>query len=104
MDSIIESLQKTPSYTVTEIGSDGERTFTIDHYRAINSKYDMDKVIHEIATAGPNFKAVTQFLWPFKLSNPNGGFRARKLKNFVEQNGDTGDREDHLPALVKKMI
>lgn len=61
MDSIIESLQKTPSYTVTEIGADGERTFTIDHYRAINSKHEMDKVIHEIATAdvvtcavGPN--------------------------------------------------
>ncbi|CAI6337580.1 unnamed protein product [Periconia digitata] len=61
MDSIIESLQNTPSYTVTEIGNDGERTFTIDHYRAINSKHEMDKVIHEIATAdvvtcavGPN--------------------------------------------------
>jgi mannitol-1-phosphate 5-dehydrogenase len=61
MDSIIEALQKQSSYTVTEIGDDGERTFTIDHYRAINSKHEMDKVIHEIATAdvvtcavGPN--------------------------------------------------
>lgn len=61
MDSIIEQLQKTPSYTVTEIGEDGERKFTIDHYRAINSKHDMDKVIQEIASAdvvtcavGPN--------------------------------------------------
>jgi len=61
MDSIIESLQKTPKYTVTEIGDDGERTFTIDHYRAINSKYNLDQVIQEIATAevvtcavGPN--------------------------------------------------
>jgi len=61
MDSIIESLQKTPSYTVTEIGEDGERTFTIDHYRAINSKYELEKVIDEIASAdvvtcavGPN--------------------------------------------------
>jgi len=61
MDSIINSLQKTPSYTVTEIGPDGERTFTIDHYRALNSKHDMDKVIQEIASAdvvtcavGPN--------------------------------------------------
>jgi mannitol-1-phosphate 5-dehydrogenase len=61
MDSIIDSLQKTPSYTVTEIGPDGERTFTIDHYRALNSKHDMDKVIQEIASAdvvtcavGPN--------------------------------------------------
>lgn len=61
MDGLIESLQKTPSYTVTEIGDDGEREFTIDHYRAINSKHEMDKVVNEIATAdvvtcavGPN--------------------------------------------------
>lgn len=61
MDSIIEQLQKITSYTVTEIGEDGERDFTIDHYRAINSKHEMDKVVHEIATAdvvtcavGPN--------------------------------------------------
>ncbi len=64
----------------------------------------VEDLVHEIATAGPNFKAATQFLWPFKLSNPNGGFRARKLKHFVEQNGDTGDREHFMPALVKKMI
>ncbi|KAK3069539.1 hypothetical protein LTR53_012057, partial [Teratosphaeriaceae sp. CCFEE 6253] len=61
MDNLIETLQKTPKYTVTEIGPDGETTFTIDNYRAINSKHEMDKVIEEIATAdtvtcavGPN--------------------------------------------------
>lgn len=61
LDKIIDDLQKTPSYTVTEIGEDGERTFTIDHYRAINSKHNMDDVIQEIASAdvvtcavGPN--------------------------------------------------
>ncbi|KAL5113853.1 protein disulfide isomerase (PDI) protein [Pleosporales sp. CAS-2024a] len=61
MDSIIDALQKSSSYTVTEIGDDGEREFTIDHYRAINSKHEMEKVIDEIASAdvvtcavGPN--------------------------------------------------
>ncbi|KAF2188684.1 mannitol-1-phosphate dehydrogenase [Zopfia rhizophila CBS 207.26] len=61
MDSIIDALQKNSSYTVTEIGEDGERTFTIDHYRAINSKYELPKVVDEIASAdvvtcavGPN--------------------------------------------------
>lgn len=61
MDKIIDGLQSTPSYTVTEIGEDGERQFTIDHYRAINSKTDLPKVVDEIATAdvvtcavGPN--------------------------------------------------
>lgn len=61
MDSIIDALQKASSYEVTEIGPDGEKTFHIDNYRAINSKHEMEKVIHEIATAdtvtcavGPN--------------------------------------------------
>ncbi|KAF1987519.1 mannitol-1-phosphate/altronate dehydrogenase [Aulographum hederae CBS 113979] len=79
MDSIIEALQKTPSYTVTEIGEDGERTFTIDHYRAINSKYEEAKVIDEIATAdtvtcavGPN---ILKFIAPVIAK----GIEARRL-------------------------
>jgi len=80
MDSIIEALQKTKQYTVTEIGEDGERTFTIDHYRAINSKYEEAKVIEEIATAdtvtcavGPN---ILKFIAPVIAK----GIEARKAK------------------------
>jgi mannitol-1-phosphate 5-dehydrogenase len=79
MDSIIEALQKDTSYTVTEIGDDGERTFTIDHYRAINSKYEEAKVIEEIATAdtvtcavGPN---ILKFIAPVIAK----GIEGRKL-------------------------
>lgn len=61
MDSIIDQLQNTKSYTVTEIGADGEHTSTIDNYRAINSKHNEAQVVDEIATAdivtcavGPN--------------------------------------------------
>ena len=39
----------------------------------------IEDIVHEIATCGPNFKAVTNFLWAFKLSNPNGGFKGKKL-------------------------
>ncbi|GKT95619.1 60S ribosomal protein L7 [Colletotrichum tofieldiae] len=35
----------------------------------------MEDLIHEIYTVGPNFKQASNFLWPFKLSNPTGGFR-----------------------------
>lgn len=69
MDSIIESLQKTPSYTVTEIGAeDDTHSFTIDNYRAINSKHDEAAVVDEIASAdvvtcavGPN---ILKFIAP----------------------------------------
>ncbi|KAM0714306.1 hypothetical protein Q7P37_010093 [Cladosporium fusiforme] len=62
----------------------------------------MEDLIHEIYTVGPNFKQAANFLWPFKLSNPTGGFRTRKFKHFVE-GGDLGNREEHINALVRQM-
>jgi len=62
----------------------------------------MEDLIHEIYTVGANFKQASNFLWPFKLSNPNGGFRTRKFKHYVE-GGDLGNREDKINALVRQM-
>ena len=62
----------------------------------------MEDIIHEIYTVGPNFKQAANFLWPFKLSNPNGGFHQRKLKHFVE-GGDLGNREEHINKLISRM-
>ncbi|KAK4447065.1 60S ribosomal protein L7 [Podospora aff. communis PSN243] len=62
----------------------------------------MEDLIHEIFTVGPNFKQAANFLWPFKLSNPTGGFRPRKFKHFIE-GGDLGNREEHINALIRQM-
>ncbi|PSN73577.1 60S ribosomal protein l7-like protein [Corynespora cassiicola Philippines] len=62
----------------------------------------IEDLIHEIYTVGPNFKQACNFLWPFKLSNPTGGFRPRKFKHFI-QGGDLGNREEHINALIKQM-
>ncbi|KAJ4416035.1 60S ribosomal protein L7 [Neurospora sp. IMI 360204] len=62
----------------------------------------MEDLIHEIYTVGPNFKQASNFLWPFKLSNPTGGFRTRKFKHFIE-GGDLGNREEHINALIRQM-
>ena len=51
MDDLINKLQNTKSYTVTEIGGEGEKINTITGYRAINSKTHEQDVINEIATA-----------------------------------------------------
>lgn len=58
----------------------------------------VEDLVHEIATAGPNFKAANQFLWTFKLSNPNGGFRAKKFTHFNE-GGDAGEREGDIVSV-----
>lgn len=62
----------------------------------------MEDLIHEILTVGPNFKQANNFLWPFQLSCPNGGFRQRKLLHFVE-GGDTGNRETLINDLIRRM-
>ncbi|KAI6779154.1 large subunit ribosomal protein L7e [Emericellopsis cladophorae] len=62
----------------------------------------MEDLIHEIYTVGPNFKQASNFLWPFKLSNPNGGFRPRKFKHFIE-GGDLGNREEAINRLIRQM-
>jgi len=40
----------------------------------------MEDIVHEVLTVGKEFKKVSNFLWPFKLNSPNGGWR----KNFCE--------------------
>ncbi|RKF61172.1 60S ribosomal protein L7 [Erysiphe neolycopersici] len=62
----------------------------------------IEDLIHEIFTVGPNFKAAANFLWPFKLSNPTGGFRTRKFRHVVE-GGDLGNREEKINALIRQM-
>merc|ERR1712077_166697 len=37
----------------------------------------VEDMIHEIITVGPNFKYVSNTLWPFKLNTPNGGWRKK---------------------------
>ncbi|KAG9318854.1 60S ribosomal protein L7 [Chiua virens] len=68
-------------------------------------KYDIlciEDLVHEIATTGPNFKQASNFLWPFKLSNPTGGWKTRKFKHFI-QGGDFGNRESNINKLIRQM-
>lgn len=61
-------------------------------------------LVHEIVTVGDNFKAANNFLWPFKLNSPKGGFsRKTKLLHFME-GGEAGARGEEINKLVKKMI
>lgn len=62
----------------------------------------VEDLIHEIFTVGPNFKAAANFLWPFKLSCPNGGW-SKKGNHFIE-GGDYGNREEHINPLLRRMI
>ena len=61
-------------------------------------------LIHEICTVGPHFKEANNFLWPFKLTSPRGGFSNKtKLVHFLE-GGEAGNRGEEINKLVKRMI
>jgi large subunit ribosomal protein L7e len=60
-----------------------------------------EDVIHEIFTCGKRFKEVNNFLWPFKLSSPRGGFKSI-TKHFIE-GGDAGNREKYINSLIRRM-
>ena len=63
----------------------------------------VEDLIHEIVTCGPKFKEANNFLWPFKLSSPNGGFE-KKRHSFAQGFGAYGNREELINALVKRMM
>jgi 60S ribosomal protein uL30 len=61
-------------------------------------------LVHELVTVGPAFKQANNFLWPFKLKNPKGGFsRKTKLLHFME-GGEAGARGEEINAFIKKML
>ncbi|WP_146132748.1 uL30 family ribosomal protein, partial [Acinetobacter nosocomialis] len=59
----------------------------------------MEDLIHELYTVGPNFKRAANFLWPFKLNSPVGGWR-RKYNHFND-GGDFGERETQINPLLR---
>ncbi|KAB1729391.1 hypothetical protein FNE60_29875, partial [Klebsiella pneumoniae] len=62
----------------------------------------MEDLVHEIFTVGQYFKYASNFLWPFKLNTPTGGWR-KKTIHFVD-GGDFGNREDQINELLRRMI
>merc|ERR1712232_27400 len=68
-------------------------------------KYGISSVpdlIHEIYTCGPHFKQANNFLWPFKLKAPLGGFQKRK-KHYAD-GGTAGNSEFKINKIVKTML
>lgn len=67
-------------------------------------KYDIiciEDLIHEIHTVGPNFKECNNFLWPFKLSSPLGGYVKKRI--HYAEGGDAGNREEDINKFVRRM-
>eukprot|EP01123_Difflugia_compressa_P009781 TRINITY_DN334_c0_g1_i2.p1 TRINITY_DN334_c0_g1~~TRINITY_DN334_c0_g1_i2.p1 ORF type:complete len:312 (-),score=53.29 TRINITY_DN334_c0_g1_i2:158-1093(-) len=62
----------------------------------------IEDIIHQISTCGPAFDKVLQFLCPFKLAQPTGGFRKTKIP--YERGGPSGNRRKDINQLLETMI
>ena len=62
----------------------------------------VEDLIHELYTVGPHFKQAANFLWPFKLSSPNGGYK-KKGTHYTE-GGDHGNREEKINEFVRRCL
>ena len=101
----------THKYTIHHpwVASIGSKKSTADNSVIIEGleKYGVKctaDLVHEIFTVGPHFKEANNFLWPFKLSSPKGGFsRKTKMLHFME-GGESGARGEEINKLVMKML
>jgi len=80
VDSLINEINDTKSYTVTEVGADGEKSKEITNYKALNSKYNMDEVVKAIAEADLVTCAVGPNVLKFIGKPIADGIAARTLK------------------------
>jgi len=63
----------------------------------------VEDMVHELSTVGKHFTRVSNFLWPFKLNCPKGGYRGRKRRHFLE-GGTYGNWEKHIKNLIVRML
>ena len=61
-----------------------------------------EDLINEISNVGASFKEANNFLWPFKLTPPRGGFHSKR--HPIQRGGDWGNREDLINELVNRML
>jgi len=61
----------------------------------------VEDLIHEIFTVGTHFKEVNNFLWPFKLSSPLGGYKY-KGSHFTE--GGDYDTQSHSTRPLPEQV
>lgn len=62
----------------------------------------VEDIVNEIDTCGEHFKETNNFLWPFKLRGPRGGFNAKR--HSFQRRGDWGNREHYINELVNRML
>ncbi|NP_955884.1 60S ribosomal protein L7-like 1 [Danio rerio] len=61
----------------------------------------LEDLIHEIYSAGKNFRVVNNFLWPFRLSVPRHA--ARDKVGLMKDVGNPGPRAEDINTVIRKL-
>ena len=62
----------------------------------------VEDLINEIHSFGIYFKAANNFLWPFHLNSPRGGYKSKRHQYL--QGGDQGPRDEEINELIQRML
>merc|ERR1711976_564506 len=62
----------------------------------------VEDLIEEVFQVNAHFKEANNFLWPFKLNNPRGGWRNKN--HPFQRDGDWGNREEEINGLFRSML
>lgn len=62
----------------------------------------IEDLLNEIHSVGDHFKEANNFIWPFKLRGPRGGYAAKR--HPFQRRGDWGNREEYINQLIAKML
>lgn len=73
----------------------------IKHFNGLKC---IEELIDSLYFGRENMKEVINFLSPFQLMPPKGGFKGQKKIIDVSQGGSTGNHGDHLDKLIMRMI
>ena len=62
----------------------------------------VEDLIHEIYSCGEHFKEANNFLWPFKLRAPRGGYNHKR--HPFQRNGDWGNRDTLINPVISNAL
>lgn len=121
VDDLINRINDTKSYTITEVSAEGNKTKTITNYKAINSKHNMAETVDAIANAdivtcavGPNVlkfiaKPIADGITKRTASKPLAVIACEnminatdKLRDFIiDEKNMTAETKEKLPKLAE---
>lgn len=116
VDDLINNINKTKSYTITEVSDDGEKVKTITNYKALNSKTHMEEVVDTISKAtivtcavGPNVlrfiaKPIADGIAKRTLSKPLAVIACENMINATDKLRDFIVDEKNMSAEIKESL